>query len=501
MYLIQLKQIKQAFKAGNLDQACQMLTSDDYLCQRKEGRELLNQLSDAFLQRAEAHLKAGRYLQARLDCDNAKKCNIDNPGVSEFIDSLETAEKESMSRQKQHEANLKNANKFMDEGKLTMGMRFLDDHESLPGASLLRQQAELRQQQLQDIAAKLERAIAGCDIDYVLQLVTDLSSKEQSSSMMTSLVKNAREMILGQIKSDFVEGRLTRLVVLLEKSRSITADSIEFAEWYDLLNCYQKASVKIDNADYRGALKLLKRVKAIEPDAIWLNELFASVEKAIQAIDDIQMNMPVLNCTNDIQPKPKAKAKPEKMQRANLMDKPDKNYQLLNIDGAGSYMLFAGDKVTIGPISSIEKKDIAIIAPPNSPLVDIYKDDEDYFAKASSGDIGVNGRSFREALLSNGDKISVSDRGQVKFNRVNPASTTAIIDLSGVRLPQADIRAAIIADSEVIIGSSSSAHIKCKDCENDIVLKVNSKGYLEKDGQKLVPGTNVEYGKIRLCLV
>ncbi len=502
MYLIRLKQVKQAFDAGNIDQACQMLTSDDYLCQRKEGKELLNKLADAFILRGNSHLDSGRYLQARLDCDNAKKCNIDNTGIIVLADSIEAAEKASLNRQRHNEVNLMEARDHLQNGRLTMGMKIIDDNESMPGASLLRKQAQLRQQQLQDIADKLKIALDNNDTDYVLQLIADLSDREMTSGKMTALVKSARDMVLAQIKSDFAAGRLARLVALLEKSRVITADSIEFAEWHELLNCYRQASEYIESGNYRKALQLLNRVKSIVSDADWLNKLLDSVERAIDAIDDIQLNTPVLKNSNLSQAKPA----PDKVRAARPAPvkevvKQTMANKILNIDGAGSYMLFISDKITIGPVSSIEKKDIAIIASSNSPLIEIHKDEDDYFVRAASGEIIVNGKKHKEALLNNGDKIAASDRSYVKFNRANPASSTAIIDLAGVRLPQADITAAIMADNEIIIGSSPSAHIKCRNCKSDIVLKVNANGGLEKDGLELISGTNVEYGNVRLCLV
>ena len=477
-----------------------MLLSDEYLCQRKEGKTMLDKLAAAFVERGTDHLQAGRLLQARLDCDNAKKCNIDDTGIAGLADDIDSAEKDEFSRQRRNQDNLKNANDCLNNGRLTMGMKILNDNDSLPGASLLRRQAELRNEQIQDIADKLSKALNDNDIDYVLQLVSDLSSREQASSKMTGLIKTARDMVLTQIKADFANGRLARLIALLDRSRPITADSIEFAEWHDILNCYRQASDMIEAGEYRKALQMLNRIKAIFTDASWLNNLIDGVERTMKAIDDIQFNMPTLNTEPVQQAKVKAPTS-QKAKKAGIALKPETKHRLLNIDGAGSYMLFAGNKVSIGPISSIEHKDIAIIAPPNSPIVEIHKDDDDYFARASSGDIIVNKRAQKEALLENGDKIAVSDRGHVKFNRINPASSTAVIDLSSVRLPQADIRAAIIADSEIIIGSSPSAHIKCRDCENDIVLKVNAKGGIEKDGQELVLGNNVEYNNIRLCLV
>ena len=477
-----------------------MLISDEYLSQRKEGKVLLNKLADAFVKRGCNHLAAGRYLQARLDCDNAKQCNTDNPGIVELLDNIESTEKESLTRQRHNEVNLREVRDHLQNDRITMGMKILADNDSMPGASFLRKQAELRQEQIQNIADKLQQALDNNDIDYVLQLVADLSDRELSSGRMTGLVKTARDMILGQIRSDFAAGRLARLVALLDKSRPVIADSIEFAEWHDLLKCYQQASGNIESGKYRIALKLLNRVRSIVADAVWLNDLLDSVERTIKAIDDIQLNMPVLNNCNVSQDKPKA-AVVGKVRQANMAVEASMQNQILNIDGAGSYLLFMSDKVSIGPVSSIDKKDIAIIASPNSPLIEIHKDEDDYFAQAASGDIIVNGKKHKEALLKNGDKVAVSERAIVKFNRVNPASSTAVIDLTGVRLTQADITAAIIADSEIIIGSSAAAHIKCKNCVNDIVLKVNSHGKLEKDGHELISGTNVEYDKVRLCLV
>jgi hypothetical protein len=136
---------------------------------------------------------------------------------------------------------------------------------------------------------------------------------------------------------------------------------------------------------------------------------------------------------------------------------------ILQVDGAGSYLVVRSGSVTLGPISSSRRPDVGLIAEATAAVVTIERIEDDYFLKTP----GSAGK-----LLADGDRISLSPRCRLQFRLPNPASTSAILELVGGRFPRADLRGVILLDRDLILAPGSGAHIRADHLQQQVVLHV-----------------------------
>jgi hypothetical protein len=142
-------------------------------------------------------------------------------------------------------------------------------------------------------------------------------------------------------------------------------------------------------------------------------------------------------------------------------------------------------RITVGPISSPERPTVGLMADPNIPVATIERIDDDYFIR-SSGAIRVNDVTTTNKLLVDGDRIALSQRCRMKFHLPNPASTTAVLILSGARLGRADIRQVILMDRDVLIGPSGGNHIPAEFLDETIAMFAQNGKLMCKTAKKVI---------------
>jgi hypothetical protein len=142
---------------------------------------------------------------------------------------------------------------------------------------------------------------------------------------------------------------------------------------------------------------------------------------------------------------------------------------VLQVDGVASFVVFRDARVTVGPISSSARPMLALIADPNMPAVMLERMEGDYFVRSATP-IEVNGQSVTEKLLADGDRIALSSRCHIKFHLPNPASTTAVLTVSGARLSRPDIRQLILMDRDILIGPYTNNHIRTEQLKDTVTL-------------------------------
>lgn len=135
---------------------------------------------------------------------------------------------------------------------------------------------------------------------------------------------------------------------------------------------------------------------------------------------------------------------------------------LLHADGIGSFLILRQPTITIGPISSRDAHDIALIADPNLPSLRVQRIEDDYFLSTQPGS--------KPKLLTNGEKLELSPRCRLTFAIPNPASTSAVLELTGAKLPRSDVRRVILMDQDLILGPGSLAHIPAHTLIEPLVL-------------------------------
>jgi len=141
------------------------------------------------------------------------------------------------------------------------------------------------------------------------------------------------------------------------------------------------------------------------------------------------------------------------------------------VDGVGSFLVFRGAQVSVGPISSSRRPDVGLMADANMPVATILRAEEDYFLRADSP-VEVNGRPVTNELLRHGDRIALAARCRMKFLRPNAASTSAVLALTGARLGRKDVRHVVLMGRELVLGPGPSAHLRAEGLADQIVLYV-----------------------------
>ena len=158
---------------------------------------------------------------------------------------------------------------------------------------------------------------------------------------------------------------------------------------------------------------------------------------------------------------------------------------VMQIDGIGSFLVLRENKITIGPVSSSAQPMIGLMANPNLPVVAIERVEDDYFIRSKSP-IQVNDSSVTDKLLVDGDRIALSPRCTMKFCIPNPASTTAVLNLSGTRLGRADVRQVVLMDRDILIGSGRGNHIIAENLEQPVTMYSQNGRLLCKTRQNIL---------------
>jgi hypothetical protein len=163
---------------------------------------------------------------------------------------------------------------------------------------------------------------------------------------------------------------------------------------------------------------------------------------------------------------------------------------VLQVDGAGGYLVLMKPRVTVGPISSSQRPDIPLMTEPGAPVIPIERIEDDYFVQQPGS---------TRRLLNSGDRLSVSARCTLVFSLPNPASTTAALDLASGRFPRADLRRVILLDRDLIIGPGAASHVRTDQLTQPLVLQVRS-GQLMHRNQQMAMGKPVNIDGLSFAL-
>ncbi len=159
----------------------------------------------------------------------------------------------------------------------------------------------------------------------------------------------------------------------------------------------------------------------------------------------------------------------------------------------------------IGPS---RRPEVALLAEASLPTVVIERHDEDYLL-TSQAPVVINNAALTRKLLAGGDRIELSRRCRLRFAVPNPASTSAVVQVSGARLPQTDARSIILMDQSLVIGPTASAHVRAGQVVAPVVLYVRDDRLLCRAGEpvmlagqrlqesgEIVLGAKVEIGNL-----
>ena len=192
---------------------------------------------------------------------------------------------------------------------------------------------------------------------------------------------------------------------------------------------------------------------------------------------------------------------------------------ILQIDGVGSALLLRQPKLSIGSPGRAGACDIALTGFPGSGTLTIERTAGRYRLSAGNvDDLAVNERRCQEKSLTDGDSVRVGKRCRFKFRRPTADVPSAVLELSGTRLPRPDIRSIVLFDETLVVGPGQSSHLMARNLDQPLILFVRDGVFHVRSGlpnraqrfaangapqgaQPLMLDTPVEIGGTRVTIV
>jgi len=479
---LRIRQAECAMNDGRLDEAFGLVT-DAAIRRHRRGQDLVGRLLRALVQRCREHLAGGRLSQALADSDKAARLGGNASQVAEV--RAEVAEAMATRR---HEAgreagDLAAARQHMDRGRLTLAGGCLPtDAGGSEQADHLQRDLARRRETAVDAAERTQEALDRGDWIAAVDALLAAGSDGVAGVRIDGLAAHVTGLLAERIRAEFIEGRTDRAALLLSRLVDLSGSDPQVRELAGILRQCRQASESIRTGEPVRAEDTLRRLASILPEAAWAAAAADRCRAAATQLGDLRAGplgllfAAELDDAGDSLSNPSSASEKAKF-RADLPAAPPSTTPLpetflMRIDGVGSYLIARGESVTIGPISSADRPQIGLLTDPATPTVTLERVEEDYFLR-SARPVTVNGRGTTDAMLTGGEKIALSPRCRLKFARPNAASTSAVLSLSGARLPQADTRGVVLMDHQIVLAGGSLGHIRADDLVEPIVLHLS----------------------------
>lgn len=516
MLILRIRQAECALADGRLDEAFEIAQAED-VRRHRNGQRLIGRLARAIVRRGQEHLAANRFQPALLDCNKAEKLG----GVMSEVAQLRAAICDAMMKDQQdHQQQalrVAEAKRHIDDGWLSVGGRILEEASAGDGrAQLVRQELAAARLQAEDAVVKAELALKRGDLEEAMEIVRAAGLGRSKNGQAGELLGQIKTRTIERIRSDIEQGRIDRAAAFVQRITPLGKDGAEFAELTEALARCRQAAEYVAAGKPASALPLLRKVKAVCPSARWLDAAISDIKRAAEAYEELDagpLGLTVADATPIMEPDSSdagaVLASAKKREQGAVMREqamPSDGDSLpskfvMQIDGVGSFLVFRDPKITIGPISSRERPMLGLMADPNTPVILIERVEGDYFVR-SQAPIDVNGRSVGETMLRDGDRITLSPRCVIRFHLPNPASTTALLTISGARLNRPDIRQLVLMDRDILVGPYTNNHIRTDHLKDAIALFAQNgrllcraKDSILVDGRSFDPSVGLAVGK------
>lgn len=488
MLILKIKQAATALKDGRLDEAYELARAEDFRTHR-EGQDLIGQLVRNLVARGQNHLSAERLGQALADCEKAERLGGNLPETAALRAAVTDAIANRQQLERRQAGLVATARQHIRDGWLSLGEQALTDVAG-ETAETLRREAEARRVRADQALNRAEQALNKQDWALAIEFLREARQAHASNTRTADLMDRATALVADQTGKAINQGRLDAAEAMLEHLASLTKPTLQIQELARFLGECRSAASCLDRGQPRQTVEILHRLSAAHSEAAWLTEACRQAEQAATATENLRrgplgwftgsglpVRTPAATCEadrTDIVPP----AKPANGHAAAGVV-PDRF--MLQVDTVGGFLVLRQPRVAIGPISSSRRPDLALLAEAGLPVVTIERQDDDYFF-SSETPVRVNDMPMRRKLLSDGDQISLGPRCVVKFTLPSAASTSAVLHLSGCRLPGGDARRVILMDKSIVLGPGSLAHIRADQMDAPAVLHI-------RDGRLLVRST------------
>ena len=524
MVILRLKQCERALADGRLDEAYELLRQPDIRSHRR-GQDLVGELVKAMVDRGRKHLAQGRLMAAATDADKALGLGGNLPDAVQLREAVRTAQRGQERINQQAGQAMALARRHAEIGQLTLGQQLLAESPLAdPRLDDLKKDFAARRAGLESCLKKATEAFDGGDWEAAIDHIVTAGKSRAQDAGIRRLADRIADRVATEAAPHLESGRLDAAVTLLGRLARLPIETTAIRQLRATLVQCRCASAAIAEGNQQEAEESLRRLQVMLPGAKWIGQLveqtrqWGEVQRSIRTsplsllgMEHGLKNAPTPALRYSEEPDRPEKSSPPEYPRPGVNENQMRSI-VLHVDGVGSYLVLSRSTVSIGPRSTARSLDLPLMIDASSPTITLSRSEEDYFLK-SDRPATVNDVPCAAKLLNSGDRIGMGTRCRMTFRRPSAASGTAVLDISGARLPAAGIRQVILLDREIVIGPGGSAHIRCDELPAPVVLVRSDDGLACRsaaeimiDGQamgkaaNLPTGVPVSIGSLRLVI-
>ena len=316
-----------------------------------------------------------------------------------------------------------------------------------------------------------------------------------------------KDKVLEQIAGGLDSGDLSRaseLCSLLRESLGETLDGLRFEE---ALHSCKKAGQAFQQGDLEGARILLRQLATLHPGATWVTEVCTALDAASDALRAVRggpLGMLAARLGTPSTPAAFAETLPVAVRRdaspllrqgtpAALAEPEHKvaatDPLLLWIDGVGTFLILANERISIGRAGSSTRPDLGLSrSDVAGHHADLVRTDGDYFIVAAQGAVAVNGSPTPRKLLQDGDSVLLGGRSTFTFRLPTNLSTTAVVTLRGNQRLNDDVGRILLFDGHFLLGSQDNCHVQAPGTREPVVVRRTNDGLVCRASQPIVIG-------------
>jgi hypothetical protein len=494
---------------GRLDEAYDLVRRSDVRAHRR-GQELLQKLVRSLIDRGRRHLAQGNFSAASGDVDKVIQLAGNLPDALQLREAIRTAQHGVEKVNRQAAQVIAIARRHAEQGQLTVGQQVLDESpvadSRLDG---LRQDLAARRAGLEDALKKATAAFDGGQWEAAIDLILTTGRGGVQDASLRRLAHRIADHVAAEATPLVQSGRLDAAAALMSRLEPLRTETTATRQLRTTLEECGAVSSAIAAGQQHEAEIALLRLKAMWPRAGWIGELAEQTKQWGQVQTAIK-NSPLLLLK--LSPRQAPQMPTPVKTPTPTAPLPQAESLVLHVDGVGSFRIFTGSKVSIGPLSSTRALDLPLMIDAAAPTITLSRSDDDYFLNAERP-VSVNSVPRATKLLSSGDRIELGGRCRLAFRRPSAASGTAVLEISGARLPTAGSRQVILLDREIVIGPGAGAHIRADQLSAPVVLVRGDSGFvcrsaaeIQIDGRLaganaiLPPGAHVTIGSLSFVI-
>jgi hypothetical protein len=335
---------------------------------------------------------------------------------------------------------------------------------------MLADMAENQRAVVDAVIARANEALKRDDWQAAADALGRATQSVSGDMHVRELANQIVERVMPKLSEALDQGRLDIAQSLVGRLERVAPEAMEIEQVRQTLRQCSAIWTAIDHGKLREAEEMVRRLMAVLPKAKWLSMVDDNLKRAAESLEELRTG-PFSLLSSDMTIMVGAKPPPlpnQQPPRLPMNDELSNNFTI-RVDGVGSFRVLRGKRITIGPVSGSKRVDLGVLAEPHLPIVAIERDEEDYFLR-SPLPVAINDQPTTGRLLNNGDRVTLSSRCRLTFARPSPASNSALLHLSGARLPKADVRSVILLDRELIVGPGPNAHIRCDEMNDSAIL-------------------------------